>query len=366
MKVKEILYALEKNIELYGSGPTYEEMKYRTLEDKGIAGSTAAHIIEEVHTPNNYAYITFTTGTSAFQNLVGVVRRELDMRLEVGKNILEQICLQKGDKLLVTYPPLINVFYEQVFRDYGVKVIFLKRPSRDALLLAMCKEKPKAVIGESKFLRCGIEDGKRLGIISEFPAQPILIAAGAPLDLELLSVCEALDRPTVHDLYGCQEFGWLMLNGIPLRQDITLIPCGNKLQYVHVTVGGLSTGDTFSIGPHIIDRKGLVATYASYRSTKEWKTRIIKSTALDVGTVYRLAKSIMRMKGKVVEVDNMLRCNAKENAVNVINPDDGTVTLITGNKLRLLEDLLYAQLKYQARSKMDPVWCKKAVYHEKT
>ncbi|MFQ9936695.1 MAG: hypothetical protein ACLRXQ_12685 [Phascolarctobacterium faecium] len=40
------------------------------MADKGIAGPTAAHVIEDVHTPLNLAYLTFTTGTSAFQNIV--------------------------------------------------------------------------------------------------------------------------------------------------------------------------------------------------------------------------------------------------------------------------------------------------------
>jgi hypothetical protein len=45
--------------------------------DKGIAGPTAAHVIEEIHTPLNLALVTFTTGSSAFQNIVGVTQNEL-------------------------------------------------------------------------------------------------------------------------------------------------------------------------------------------------------------------------------------------------------------------------------------------------
>ena len=33
--------------------PTLAEMPRRTLSDKGIAGPTAAHVIEEIHTPLN-------------------------------------------------------------------------------------------------------------------------------------------------------------------------------------------------------------------------------------------------------------------------------------------------------------------------
>lgn len=51
--------------------PSFSEMPRRTLADKGIAGPTAAHVIEEIHTPLNLAMVTFTTGSSAFQNIVG-------------------------------------------------------------------------------------------------------------------------------------------------------------------------------------------------------------------------------------------------------------------------------------------------------
>ena len=44
--------------------PTLAEMPRRTLSDKGIAGPTAAHVIEEIHTPLNLALVTFTTGSS--------------------------------------------------------------------------------------------------------------------------------------------------------------------------------------------------------------------------------------------------------------------------------------------------------------
>ncbi|HCL5072350.1 TPA: acyl carrier protein, partial [Salmonella enterica] len=61
--------------------PSLEEMPRRTLVEKGIAGPTAAHVIEEIHTPLNLALVTFTTGSSAFQNIVGVTYSELPLRV---------------------------------------------------------------------------------------------------------------------------------------------------------------------------------------------------------------------------------------------------------------------------------------------
>lgn len=69
--------------------PSFSEMPRRTLADKGIAGPTAAHVIEEIHTPLNLAMVTFTTGSSAFQNIVGVTWCELPLRTEAGKRVLQ-------------------------------------------------------------------------------------------------------------------------------------------------------------------------------------------------------------------------------------------------------------------------------------
>ena len=78
--MKDFLDNLSQMVEDFGGAPTIEEMPRRTLFDKGINGPTAAHVIEEVHVPFNLAYLTFTTGSSAFQNIVGVTHAELTGR----------------------------------------------------------------------------------------------------------------------------------------------------------------------------------------------------------------------------------------------------------------------------------------------
>lgn len=108
--MNSLLQEISLLVEDFGSAPKLEEMPKRTLADKGIAGPTAAHVIEDVHTPLNLAYLTFTTGTSAFQNIVGVTYAELPARIRASVKILERAGLKRGDKLLVTYPPLVNVF----------------------------------------------------------------------------------------------------------------------------------------------------------------------------------------------------------------------------------------------------------------
>ncbi|MDG0780602.1 hypothetical protein MXX19_08260 [Klebsiella pneumoniae] len=77
--------------------PTLAEMPRRTLSDKGIAGPTAAHVIEEIHTPLNLALVTFTTGSSAFQNIVGVTQNELLLRSAAGKRVLAECGVTAGN-----------------------------------------------------------------------------------------------------------------------------------------------------------------------------------------------------------------------------------------------------------------------------
>ena len=47
--------------------PTLAEMPRRTLSDKGIAGPTAAHVIEEIHTPLNLALVTLPPAVAHFR-----------------------------------------------------------------------------------------------------------------------------------------------------------------------------------------------------------------------------------------------------------------------------------------------------------
>lgn len=101
---------LEAMVEEFDTAPTLETMPRRTLQDKGINGPTAAHVIEEVHTPLNFAYLTYTTGSSAFQNIVGVTYKELPERVKAAKKALEICGIKQGHKMLVTYAPLVNVF----------------------------------------------------------------------------------------------------------------------------------------------------------------------------------------------------------------------------------------------------------------
>ena len=378
------LEELKDFLDNYETAPRFKEMPRLTLSDKGSSGPTGAHFIEEIYTPYNLAYISVTTGSTAFQNIVGVTRNELKLRIAAGKKALELSGLSRGDKLLVTYPPLVNVFYKDALEDY--EYFFLERSCRNALLWALCSEKPGAVIGESSFLRASLEDAVRLNLLDELSNDTIFLAAGTPLDLDLLAIVDKYNLGEVHDLYGCQEYGWLTLDGSELREDICLIPSSGKEGYFHLIVGGLPTGDCFPVtaNGHIcaagrmvscvnnnsnlsdhyaptctgIARNNNIITYSRLRTKTEPEVTITHTTAGSEDTIYRLAKTILRIKGKVLRVSPELITRAAETIVIYNSPEDKTIRIKGPGKTMLIDALLDAQMQYQSIDKKDPVWLK--------
>ena len=346
-----------------------EEMPKRTLADKGIAGPTAAHVIEDVHTPLNLAYLTFTTGTSAFQNIVGVTYAELPARIRASVRILERAGLKCGDKLLVTYPPLVNVFSGQALKDFGLKWSFLVRSSRDAFLAALYKERPAAVVGESAFLRAALTDAKNMGVAEDLPKGVKLLTAGTPLDLELLPVAQELLQAEVHDLYGCQEIGWLAMDGIPVRDDIELTPAAIRggQQYYELIAGGLPMGDSFpcSESGHVCNKAGKIITYRRERTYPEYEVIVKATTLASAVTLNRVARSILRIKGRIVKVSPEVQVNAEQTILELRgDPISGieipSVTITGPVQTEFFDTMVQAQLDYQQNSKADPVWTKRS------
>lgn len=353
-----LLTQMQEELADFGSGPTLSEMPRRTLADKLLDGPTAAHRIEEIHTPYNYAYITCTTGSSAFQNLVGVTPQELPARREAGKNALEKAGLRPGDCLLITYPPLVSVFSCGALDEFGLQVRFILRPSRDALLAALGTYRPAAVLGESSFLRAALVDAGRLGVTGELPENLILLAAGSPLDPELESEAARLRGARVHDLYGCQEFGWLCLDGEPLREDITLWDAGLADGSVLLLAGGLPTGDCFQV-KRLPDGSMRILTPTRRRAMQEPEVSVLASTAADPETVRRAARSILRCKAKIVRVADTLRCRESATELLLSLPGvENTLNLRGPAATGLFDELLEAQKAYQREARADPVWNK--------
>lgn len=351
----------------FGTAPTLEEMPRRTLSDKGIAGPTSAHVIEEVHTPLNLAYMTYTTGSSAFQNIVGITYEELPARVSASENVFRKAGLKAGDSVLVTYPPLVNVFSGEAFRKYGLDCSFLTRSSRDAFLAALYEIKPKAVIGESSFIRASLEDARNMGVADELPQGSVLLTAGTPLDLELMETAEKVIGASVHDLYGCQEFGWLALDGVPMRDDIELMPAEGDADRYEMVVGGLPTGDQFPVAEngHVCNSEGKIITYRRQRAYPEYEVVVRETQLSSTVTLERAARSILRIKGRIVKLAPDVVTGAKRTVLELIPDPVASGSFKKGfriegpEKTQLFDDLVRAQIDYQQNGKADPVWKKR-------
>ncbi|EKX56748.1 Acyl-CoA synthetases (AMP-forming)/AMP-acid ligases II [Rhodobacter sp. AKP1] len=363
----DALAALEDALTALGSVPTLAEMPRRTLSDKGIAGPTAAHVIEEVHAPFNLAYLTFTTGSSAFQTIVGVTHAELPDRLAVARTLFGRLHLGAGARMVVTYPPLVNVFSAQALAGCGIAWTHLARSSRDALLVAACREAPQVILGESSFLRATLEQATALGLRSRMPRGCVLLCAGTPLDPELLPVAETFGY-AVHDLYGCQEFGWLALDGRPLRDDVVLVrsPLGDPWR--ELVVGGLPTGDSFLVSEagHVCDRVGRIITYRRERTHPDYEVIVTHTTAPSADTVAKTARTILRIKSRVVKVAPDLVTGAAATRLLLLpgmaRPGAASAQpiVIEGPQAtRLFDRLLEAQRDLQRTAKADPAWIKR-------
>lgn len=201
--------------------PTLAEMPRRTLSDKGIAGPTAAHVIEEIHTPLNLALVTFTTGSSAFQNIVGVTQNELLLRSAAGKRVLAECGVTAGQHMVVTYAPLVNVFTRQALDESGLHWSFYPAHAGTRCSLP-CVASSRMWWWESPHFTRHAGTGAKDEPAGVFTKNADADYRRHPLDEALVPLCASLGYG-LHDVYGCGEFGWLITDGLPLREDISLV-----------------------------------------------------------------------------------------------------------------------------------------------
>ena len=354
----DILDRMEQELSAYGTGPLWEEMPRKSLENKIQNGPTAAHHIEEVHVPENYAYIACTTGSTAFQNLVAVTWEELPARIEAGVKALKMSGVPDGGKLLVTYPPLVAVFSEKAIENCHLEVSFIRRPVREAVLVSVIRDHPHAVIGESSFLRTVLEDAIRINIADQIPKDLILIAAGTPMDPALRDTAEKIGLSKVHDLYGCQEFGWISMDGQLLREDIFLMDGGREDGRKSLFVGGLPTGDCFYTEKP--EKKPVIRTETRLREEHDPEVYILSSTAASIETVYHTVKTILRTKARILRADEHTLCKQDETRIAVTYKKTGKKAILEGpHNTRLFDDILRAQILYQKSHRENPAWNKK-------
>ncbi len=364
--MEKIMAEIIDHVEHGGCVPTFADMPHRKLENKGIAGPTAAHVIEEIHTPFNFAGLTFTTGSSAFQNIVGITHAELPHKIAASKKILQMAGVKPGDKMIVSYPPLVNVFNSASLEEYGVEWRFLTRSNKDSLIAALYEYRPRVVVGESCFINGMLKEVEEKGIAPLLPTGIIFLTAGTPLKLDVLETAERVLHAEVHDLYGCQEFGWLAIDGIPVREDISLVDLPNT-DLKELVVGGLPMGDSFPVTEegHICNKAGKILTYARERTYPEYEVIVKASPIEDKSTLERTARSILRIKGRIVKVSPDVQLGADHTILELrpdaVTSDETTSIIIEGpQKTQCFEDMVQAQLEYQQRKKSDPTWIKRS------
>lgn len=368
---EQVLEMLRAGVNMPGQVPTYEEMPRRTLTDKGACGPTAAHVIEEVHTPLNYAYISFTTGSTAFQNVVGVTLEEIPDRVAASLRAFKLAGISRGAKGLFTYPPLVLVFPREALKELEISISYLLRSTRDAFLLAVIEEKPDFIVGESAFINYALQDARKLGIESYLPPVSVIFVAGTPMDLDLIPTAKELLGARVHDLYGCQEFGWLTMDGVPLRDDITLLRSPLGTDYYELIVGGLPMSDSFPVSSkgHVLNSEGRIITYRRMRTYPDFEVWVLESPLPNAEVVQRVARTILRTKARIVKCSPKLKTGSDRTLLklalsvstgNLGEDESDMAAFIEGpEKTRLFDVLGEAQVKYELEKVWDPAYTKR-------
>lgn len=354
------------SLDFFDSEPTLAEMPRLTLRDKSIDGPAAAHKIEEVHTPENFAFTTFSTGSSALQNVIGVTLPELESRRRASEKIFKMTGLSAGCAMLVTYPPLVNLFTADALRAHGVKVSFLRKSARSSLLSVLALRRPDVLVGESSFICSAMRDADKLSRSDLFGEGMKIFAAGTPLNMELLEEAEKREI-VLHDLYGCQEFGWLACDGCAVRNDISFIPagCGNEKLF-EVVVGGLPVGDVIPLSSegHVCGGKGNMLTYRRERAQVEFNVIVKESKMLSPESVRRTARSITRLKGRRVYVSHDIITGAEHTVLELKKPVEECPSAASGfticgdEKTETFDLIAQAQLSYQSDHRESGVWRK--------
>ncbi|OUO92974.1 hypothetical protein B5F39_08960 [Cloacibacillus sp. An23] len=231
-----------------------------------------------------------------------------------------------------------------------------------SLIESMLNVQPSAILGEGAFIYASMRDAEKLGFPNLFNRTTRIITAGTPLNLDMHEAAQER-RMEVHDLYGCQEFGWIACDGIPLRNDLSFMPA--EKEWHEVIVGGLPTGDCLilSNSGHMCNRKGRLITYRLKRSVNDIDIVIRASKFKSEETVRRIAKSILRLKGKHVYVSPSVRLGADCTVLELKGSQYNKNTIPSfcidnAIKTELFDSLAEAQCLYQNDHRHNEVWSK--------
>ena len=159
-----------------------------------------------------------------------------------------------------------------------------------------------------------------------------------------------------------------MLDGIPLREDISLVPAPQGGDWREAIVGGLPTGDSFPVaaGGHLCNPQGKIQTWKRQRTTPEYDMVVMATTARHREIVERTARTILRIKGRVCHVSTQLITEATATHIRLwpkAVPGECTagvapIDIIGPQATAQFDALLQSQRDLQRQAKNDPAWCK--------
>ncbi len=222
-------------------------------------------------------------------------------------------------------------------------------------------------MGEASFIRAALEDACRLGIDADLPKVSSIMVAGAPMDLELPQIAEQVLGAKVYDVYGCQEFGWLSVNGVPVREDLMMVPSPLGDGYFETLVGGLPMGDSFPYGEtgHVLNSDGKIVTYRRRRTVPDYEVVVLETPHTDGELIARAARSILRTKARVVKIHPRMVTGAKTTVLAIKAAEDPVETdyamlISSPEKTACFDALVQSQVEYEANAVKDPAWIKKS------
>lgn len=126
-------------------------------------------------------------------------------------------------------------------------------------------------------------------------------------------------------------------------------------------------GDSFpcSESGHVCNKAGKIITYRRERTYPEYEVIVKATTLASAVTLNRVARSILRIKGRIVKVSPEVQVNAEQTILELRgDPISGieipSVTITGPIQTEFFDTMVQAQLDYQQNSKADPVWTKRS------
>jgi hypothetical protein len=123
-------------------------------------------------------------------------------------------------------------------------------------------------------------------------------------------------------------------------------------------------GDSFVVSDagHVCDRDGPIITYRRARTTPEYEVIVTHTPARTAELIDKTARSILRIKSRVVKVSPDLVTGAEATRLELVPGQGPRVEsiVIEGPQATLLFDaLVEAQREMSRSAKTDPAWTKR-------